>query len=82
MPLDDRVPTMSRIEQKIRPDAAVEIQKIQNERETADGSALDKTYVTKFLKEIDEIENINHRAGTYIEDRTMETRMRRGEAAV
>jgi len=34
---------------------------------------MDKTYVSNFLKEIDEIENINHRADKYIENRTLET---------
>jgi len=37
---------------------------------------MDKTYVSNFLKEIDEISNINNRAETYIEDRTIETLMR------
>ena len=37
---------------------------------------MDRTYVNNFLKEIDEIENINHRADRYIEDKTFETYMR------
>ena len=37
---------------------------------------MDKTYVSNFLKEIDEIETINIRADKYIEDRTFETQMR------
>ena len=38
---------------------------------------MDRTYVDKFLKEIDEIETINHRADKYIEDKKFETYMRR-----
>jgi hypothetical protein len=38
---------------------------------------MDRTYVSNFLKEIDEIETINHRADKFIEDRTFETYMRR-----
>ena len=37
---------------------------------------MDTTYVSHFLKEIDEIQNINNRAETYIEDRTIETLMK------
>ena len=32
MPLDDRVPNMSRVEQKMRPEAAAEVAKMQSER--------------------------------------------------
>ena len=38
---------------------------------------MDKTYVSNFLKEIDEMENINHRAGVYIGTRTLETQMKK-----
>lgn len=41
---------------------------------------MDKTYVSNFLKEIDEIENLNHRADKYTEDRALETKMRRPPA--
>ena len=34
---------------------------------------MDRTYVSNFLKEIDEIQTINHRADKFIEDRTFET---------
>ena len=43
---------------------------------------MDVDYVNRFLKEIDEIENINHRADKYIEDRTFETYMRRAPDGV
>ena len=56
MPLDNRVPIMTPVEQKMRPEAALEVAKMQEARQHSNsGSRMDKTYVSNFLKEIDEI---------------------------
>ena len=61
VPVDDHLPIKSRIEQKIRPEVAAEDAQqraIRSSQETSQAAAsqMDKTYVSKFLKEIDEIE--------------------------
>ena len=66
------------------PEAAIEDAKKKEDKELQGykDSQIDNDYVNKFLKEIDEIENINHRADKYIEDRTFETYMRRAPEGV
>ena len=61
------------------PDLVSEEQKAIDDRQGGARVAdnMDRTYVSQFLKEIDEIENINHRADKFIEDKTFETYMRR-----
>ena len=82
VPVDDHVPMKTRIEQKMYPEAAIEDAKKKEEKELQMSSQIDNDYVNRFLKEIDEIENINHRADKYIEDRTFETYMRRAPDGV
>jgi len=61
----------------LRPEKAVDSAKSQFDKEYSEGDPLiEDSYVSNFLKEIDEIETMNHRADKYIENRTLETNMR------
>lgn len=57
----------------MRPDAAIDDARKRDEENYVLGNHLDQNYVDNFLKEIDDIETINHRANKYIEDRAFET---------